>query len=409
MDLSTLIYSTGAAGFFSSRAFLPAFCTALTMRFGHHFPFLGELELFQASGGEPTWFTSYATIGVLGALSALEVGATKFPAAQEALDEVYKYGKMGLAAVTTMGVLSTQEIGFIESEIMAAGILDTVWVALTTGLVWVITTLRNGFFAMISDADPDDDLGIRQLLSWFEDLWGGLGIIILFFYPVLMLGLVILTFGLLFALRKYAEYREEKKRIPAPDDPNATIYPSALVTPQTGVENPEPVQVGFFGGSRPDRPVTDRAHHAFRLVTKGRCRRCATRLPRRSTEEPCEACGDIPFGDRAYREDYVARIGARLPKTLGIAALFSLVPIFGLIPGVIYYKVSLIAPFSRYLPVMRGFLLKWLLRILFFVLIAVQAIPVAGVFVLPLMAFLSFAVYRTAFLAQARADHPAST
>ena len=114
MDLSSLLYLTGTSGFFTSRAFIPAFFTSVFLRYGQHFPMLGSLDFIQSTGSEPTWFTNNFTILALGVLSLLEIGATKIPEAQEALDGFHKYAKTGLAAMTAMGVLNTRELGFIE-------------------------------------------------------------------------------------------------------------------------------------------------------------------------------------------------------------------------------------------------------------------------------------------------------
>ena len=95
MDISSLLYLTGTSGFFTSRAFIPAFFTAAFLRYGNTlssvFPTIGDLPFIHASGTEPTWFTSNYTILALGVLSLLEVGATKVPEAQELMDGVHKY------------------------------------------------------------------------------------------------------------------------------------------------------------------------------------------------------------------------------------------------------------------------------------------------------------------------------
>jgi hypothetical protein len=91
MDLTSLLYLTGTSGFFTSRAFIPAFFTAVFLRYGNYFPMIGDLEFVQATGSEPTWFTNNFTILALGVLSIIEVGATKIPEAQELLDGMHKY------------------------------------------------------------------------------------------------------------------------------------------------------------------------------------------------------------------------------------------------------------------------------------------------------------------------------
>ena len=105
--------------------------------------------------------------------------------------------------------------------------------------------------------------------------------------------------------------------------------------------------------------------------------------------------------------DYMNR---RLPIVLGISFLFSLVPILGLIVGTIYYRMELILPFSQYLPLGRRFLLRWGIRLLFFILIFFQLIPLVGGLVVPVMALISFTAYRSVYrsylLTPAAEAHP---
>ena len=130
MDLSSLLYLSGTSGFFTSRAFIPAFFTAAFLRYGNvlsgRFPQIGELPFIHVSGTEPTWFTSNYTILALGVLSLLEMGATKIPEAQELLDGVHKYAKSGLAALTAMGVLNMGDANFVENTISQANVFDMI-------------------------------------------------------------------------------------------------------------------------------------------------------------------------------------------------------------------------------------------------------------------------------------------
>ncbi|HKJ91131.1 MAG TPA: DUF4126 domain-containing protein, partial [Oceanipulchritudo sp.] len=136
MDLNSLIYLAGASGFFTSRAFIPAFFTATFLRYGQYFPFLGDLEFIQATGSEPTWFTSNLTILTLGVLAIVEVGATKIPEAQELLEGFHKYAKTGVAGLSALGVLTSRDITFIEQTISQAGVLDMVVAGTMAGVVF---------------------------------------------------------------------------------------------------------------------------------------------------------------------------------------------------------------------------------------------------------------------------------
>src|SRR3954468_2355614 len=105
MSPPLLIQGLGSIGLFSSRAFLPAFATALLLRFGPQVPWLARAGLLQHVRGVPTWFTSDTSLVILGLLSALELIAERMPEAKALLDEVHDYLKTGMAALTFLGVL----------------------------------------------------------------------------------------------------------------------------------------------------------------------------------------------------------------------------------------------------------------------------------------------------------------
>ena len=73
MSLPLFLQGLGSVGVFASRAFLPAFVTALLLRFGPHAPWLAHAGLLPQVRGVPTWFTSDAALVVLGLLAALEL------------------------------------------------------------------------------------------------------------------------------------------------------------------------------------------------------------------------------------------------------------------------------------------------------------------------------------------------
>lgn len=354
-------------------------------------PFLGDLEFVQATGAEPTWFTGNLTILALGVLSLLEVGATKIPEAEEALEAFHKYAKTGVAVLASIGVLTTREVGFIEETISQAGVLEMVVGGIVGGVVYFLTTLRSGFMEILMTADPDDDLGIRGLLSWFEDLLGSAGVFFLLLYPFFILAVLGLFFGTIYLARKRAERKEERSRVDC-GSCGEKMYACAVECPHCHAPNPEIRDIGFLGQTV-ERPAGEAAHHRLRLVSKRRCSQCATRVKEKGLPQECPACGHLILGDKQDQEAYIGQVRQRLPKVLGISFLLSLVPVLGIIPGIIYYRVQLIAPFRGFIPASRGFLLRWLLRIVFLLLISLQLVPGLGGFMVPAMALLSYSLY----------------
>jgi len=204
-----------------------------------------------------------------------------------------------------------------------------------------------------------------------------------------------ISLGLVTLLRKYFEYREERAKVPC-SNCETPIYPVAMACPKCHTPNSDPRDIGLLGSAK-KYPAPNLAEHPYRLAEKRRCPVCATRLKDRNPRQTCPECGHELFGEASFREKYISRITSRLPSVLVICIGWSLIPILGLIPGIICYKLMLVAPFRRYIPLGKRVLLKWGIRILFFVLIAVQWVPGAGGIVVPLMAFVSYTAYRASF------------
>ena len=83
----------------------------------------------------------------------------------------------------------------------------------------------------------------------------------------------------------------------------------------------------------------------------------------------------------------------KLPRTLLISAAFGVIPVIGLIPGVIYYRLSLIASLRYYVPRSASMLSRWFARIVTFLMICLQPVPGVGAVTLPLMCLVNYWVY----------------
>jgi len=404
--LASILQSLGSATFFASRAFVPAFITALLLRIGPSLPWLEDQDLIAALPEAPHWFTSWACIVLLGLLSAVEMLSDKNSDARHALDEFGRFVKPVMAVLTALGLAGALDGDFAKQVLeggvapkqgdLGAGLLAT----LTGVATFLLVGLRALVFELFREGDEDDDAGVQGLMSWAEDVWAAFGPLLLVLFPIAMAVLVGLVTLLLYLMRKRAERREDDSRAPCPGCQQPT-YRCAVRCGQCARPVESPLDVGFFGTTI-DRPVKDRARHPYRLAEKKRCPVCATRLAERIPRQHCPACRHETFADPAFVERYLGDVAARLPLTLVFCALFSLVPIAGLMPGVIYYRVALVAPFRRYIPRGRGMAVKWGIRILFLVLVSVQWIPAVGGIVVPTMALVNYLVWRATFLAVAR-------
>ncbi len=392
-------FGLGSIGLFSSRAFLPAFVAALVMRFGQDLPLIGS-ALPAGYEHAPTWFTHGLTITILGVLSALEIAADKSPEAREILQTVDQYYKPVMAMLTYYGIVAAQDAAFLDKSIgdipQQAGMLALIPAAMIGAGVFYFATVRAGMLELFSEADEDDALGVRWLYSWMEDVWTALGPIVLIVYPLVMIGLIALSLGAMVLIEKRARAKEEKRRV-ACASCGEMMYGCAPACPRCGARAEQVRAVGFFGQTK-DQPAGDLDNHPYRLVEKRRCPVCATRFEQRSPRQRCETCGHELMGDPAFVRAYLARVAGRLPGVLAVCALLSFIPVFGLIPGVIYYRLALVAPFRRYLPLGRGLILKWVIRALFLVLILLQLLPIAGAAAVPAMALLNYWMYRGTFV-----------
>lgn len=404
MDINALLYATGATGFFTSRAFLPAFATALVMRYGADFPILNQIDLVAQLGAGNSLLTSDMAILILGVLSLLEVAGDKVPEAQELLSMTGNYVKPIMAALTTLGVLGADEAAALQETIIEEASMLNVLPALAAGgLTYFFASTRTSILGFMAQGDESDELGLRKLISWAEDLWAVFGIFVLLIFPVIMVVVIGFTLGVIWLIGWHLRRQEEKQKFNCKECSHE-VHGSALICPNCYTKIAEPRQVGFFGQTI-NKPVVSRREHAFRLLEKRRCNFCATPLTKKRVAQNCDACTNQPFGDPDESNAYLKRVSARLPKVLLLTAGLSLVPVAGLIAGIIYYRSQLVTPFAAYIPPGQSILMRIFLRIFHFLLITIQWVPGLNIIVVPLMALSSYGLYRKHFGKQLKEFH----
>jgi hypothetical protein len=112
----------------------------------------------------------------------------------------------------------------------------------------------------------------------------------------------------------------------------------------------------------------------------------------------------VTFADEAEFERYLERLSARLPRTLLICLGLGAIPLLGVIPGVVYYRLNLVAGLRGYVPPLRGCASRWLVRGLHVLVVALQPIPLVGALTLPLLCWSTYAIYRRVLLGRARVE-----
>ena len=396
MNVTSLLFGAGAVGPFASRVFLPAFVTALLLRFGVHLPSVLHVGLIgHVPPHQPTWFTSDPALLVLGILAALEVFGQKTPEVRRLFHEFDVYLKPALALLTTVGVIGATDAAFVRTTVQHAGVLDGLLpVAVAVG-TWRVALARRPVVRAVFD--HLDGSHLDHLLSWAEDAWAAAGPVTLVLFPVLMVVLTAAAVALLFAVRSRVAKAEAAARVPCAQC-GSLVYPSAVACQTCRRAIDHPAGVGLLGLSKA-YPTDNPAAHPYALAARRRCPVCAARLPAGRPRQPCPACGDESRTTPAFAAAYAAHVARQLPRVLAVTFVLGLVPVVGLLAGAVYYRAVLVLPFADYLPTGRRFLLRWGVRVLFLLLAVCQVVPLLGGLVVPVMAVISFEAYRRAYLA----------
>jgi len=406
MSVPAYLYTLASIPMFASRPFLAALFTALIARFGTHLPWIADSPVVQALARAPHWFTSGPMLGAMLALAVLEVLAVKHSEVRAFMDEFDAYLKTAVAVIVSLALLDKESVETIRSiphPVHKAGLgIQSAFAVVVGALTYGTALLRKGAVGVLSEIDDHDDIGAQSLLNWLENSWTVLGILFLVVFPIVALVLSALTVLGLWAFRKRAERREALSKVPCakcatPVFPHATrchVCHTALASPRG---------VGVFGTPK-NAPARDLARQPFDLIARKRCPVCATRLKQRAVRQTCPTCRTVTFASMAEFHDYLRVLQGRLPMTLAICFGLSAIPVIGVIPGVIYYRLTLVSGLRGYVPPLRGCLARVMIRIVNGGLILLQPIPILGAFIVPFMCLASYAIYRRSLNGRAEKD-----
>ncbi len=407
--LTYYMTSLGLIPYFTSRAVVPLFATAMIARLGPGFGPVADVLGVRLLASMPSWATSNTALLVLGFLAAVEVGAAKMPEVREILaltDTQLKAVAAFLFCFTMVRGNPADLVGHIQqvgltTDLASGNSFAYVWSFVIGSVVWFGAAARNVVFNFLIDLDPDDDLGLQSLLSWLEDAIGFFGVLFAIIFPILALALAAMTLTCLWLIKRLIRRREEHAKIPCPDcsTPNAPCGPRC---PGCQRFREQIMAVGVLGVIKAT-PAPDLSTHRLALLSRKRCAFCGDRFTDRRLDQTCPSCDTEAFESAQALETYLQHLRASLPKTLAILTCLSFIPLVGLIPGVVYYRLSLISSLRGYLPRTTGFIGRWLVRILNIGLIALQPIPLLGTLTLPLMCIVNFLIYQTLIKRQAQA------
>jgi hypothetical protein len=404
VNLSSFLYALASVPMFASRPFLAAFVTVLLAKFGIDIPWLKDHQVVIALSHAPAWFTSWPMVLALGALAVTEVLAVKHSEVRAFLHEFDGYLKSIVAILVSLAILDKETASTIHS-IQRAGFGLHDFLALGVGvLTFGAAGLRRGVVGVLAEIDDHDDIGLQSLLNWVENSWTVLGLLFLVIAPMVALALSALTALGLWAFRKAAERREQAAKVPCAKCATP-IFPHATACHACGTKLAVPRAVGVFG--QPKAVATpDAERHPFALIARKRCPLCATRLVERAVRQTCPTCKTVTFASQAAFDDYVRTLRRRLPKTLLICLALSAIPIVGVVPGVVYYRLTLVTGLRGYVPPLRGCFARVLVSLIHWGLIAFQPIPLLGALIVPVMCLSTYLIYVRALEGRAEKDLP---
>jgi hypothetical protein len=388
--VNALMFSIGGAPLYTLRIFPTTFILAAMARWFKPDAFVSF----------PGWLTSDLAVGVLACLALAEILANKIPELNELLQSFDREIKVAAYFVYSGVILRTGAITIAEQPtVQTMGILPS-WNWVLAGFfaagVWFLAGTRSRVMSVLIETDDDDSLGIRRLISWAEDGWAIIGTIFLVVMPFAALLISGLTMAGLVLVQRAIDAREKKQLVPCASC-GQSLHPAALTCRFCHAETPQPLQVNFVGLPTL-KPVHDRQQHRLELVSKRRCMVCASKLPKRAIQQKCEACGSLVLPSEAWFDAYLSHVKGRLGRTLGVCFCFGLVPVIGLIPGIIYFRFGLISNLRRYAPPTVGFAARWVVRIISIILLTLQGIPILGALALPAMCLVNYYVYRAVLL-----------
>jgi len=311
------------------------------------------------------------------------------------------YGKPLMAVLTQLGLASVSDQQPVNHAhaFQYTGVSDILCCVFVAGGTYFVASARNRVMRLLMGIDTDNSTGIHGVISWLEDAWGIFGMVFIILFPAAMLALIGLAVAGLFVLRWRAHRKEEKSKITCGACQSA-MYRSALACPDCRAPNPNPCRVNWLGSST-DHPA-ELARHPYLLAAKKRCPTCAAPLKGWQSPPTCGACGDRQFTSATFLASYDEHLRRRLKRTLLVCFVVGLVPVFGMPAGLVYYSIVLVSPYRAYIPFGRSALLRWGLRFFFLVFFWLQPVPLMGAAVVPIMAFVSYWAYRSAFIKATR-------
>ena len=401
-NLEYYLFSFSIIPLVAGRGAMTLFSSALVARFGMEWQFLAEETGTQLLANLPNWILADTFLLILGVFAIAEHILQRTPELQHLLD-LGETKLKGIFAFFLCFFLVQGNIQDLETHFNEVGpttdfagflSIEYFWAFAIGCVTWFIATIRRSVYLGLAEMDPEDDLKLRSLLLWLETGLGLLGPFIVIMVPGAAIIAALIAMAALYLVDNRIKAKEASQRIQC-SNCDYSMHHTAPYCAQCNTVNRDVRNLTWLGQAD-DSLVTDAKQHQFLLKSHKRCSHCGERSSEQSVNITCEHCGHSFFDSIADADAYLAGIRAKLPKVLVVTALFSLIPIIGIIPGMIYYRLELTRGLRAYLPRINTFATRWAVRIICLILLFWQVIPALGIVALPLMALINFLVYSQA-------------
>lgn len=385
---------------FAGRAFLTLFVIAAFGRFGTDIPILTD-GVVASLDALPAWLTGNTSLIILGILAAIEIAADKIPEAREALSFVDEYIKPTLSALITLQLL-TPEFGKTLAPVLGLSELGAGTAFFPTGIVialiaggitWAIATTRNSILEPISDIDSSGETGLATIISWLTDIGSLLFIVIAIIAPILGFTLLLIALGVV-ALIRLALAKREKSREITCQKCSAKHSVAAIECPQCHLPH-DALQLGLLGLVVSKKHVVNTQSHQFDLLKWRRCPCCAEKLPKRELRQTCPRCNTETFATAEDAKTYLDNLEKLFSKAILLIALVGLIPVIGLVFGVIYGRIKVISGARVYLGQFTNLGSRIAVMLVSFILLWFQAVPLFGALAVAAMTTVSFTYFRS--------------
>jgi hypothetical protein len=389
MPSAVLLHAIGTIPLFASRAFLPAFMTALLFRFPNLLSF-SEIDTPSAE----LFITKTPVIIVLGISAVLEILADKNTDIKALWLQVEPYLKPIIYSVMLLGVIDNDSEAIMQG-IYQAGFGEYVMIFFTAGAVYGLTILRASIQEWLLEIDGDGDLFLNFIFSSIEDTFVFFGFLLLLATGIGAIIFFAVIVGILYLWQRKIKTNEEKQKITCSSCQHKNP-PFALECSNCHIPQSQVYKIGFLGQKKEEQINNDtkaRKKQMFSLLAQERCGYCAIK----TNKKVCFTCRkEHVLSNSENRKFYIRLVQKRYAIWLPLSIGLGFIPILGIAIAVLGANLYVFAPLKRQIPTIKAVGVQILTKLLLFCVIFFGSI--AGFILAPLYCSIRFFMWQTAFV-----------